>query len=188
MRRGTNSRHCFCSSPLRGHGSAADWHERCTGARLSVQTAVIPSWWSKQVVVKDKKGDFIGGLTARNFTVAEDGAPQTIKFFEQQNFEGCRAVTPKPRIDEDITIYKKLSRTQFAPESSGRKKYNDRRLLALYFDMTAMQPADQMRALDRSGAFCAHTDDASGPGFDFAVSPADLLTCCRTSRPTATAC
>ena len=40
------------------------------------------------VVVKDKKEDFISGLTAKNFTVTEDGVPQTIKFCEHQNFRG----------------------------------------------------------------------------------------------------
>src|SRR6185312_9470151 len=36
----------------------------------------------ENVVVKDKNGNFIDGLTARDFTVSEDGAPQTIRFCE----------------------------------------------------------------------------------------------------------
>lgn len=32
------------------------------------------------VVVKDKKGNFIPGLTAKDFTVTEDGVAQTVKF------------------------------------------------------------------------------------------------------------
>ncbi len=36
------------------------------------------------VVVKDKKGNFIPGLTAKDFTVTEDGEPQTIRIFEHQ--------------------------------------------------------------------------------------------------------
>ena len=54
---------------------------------------------------------------------------------------------PTPRDDENITIYKKLTRTQFAPETPDSNKYKDHRLLALYFDMSAMPPQDQMRAL-----------------------------------------
>lgn len=108
----------------------------------------------EQVVVKDKKGEFVNGLTAKDFTVTEDGVPQTIKFCEHQQFsEAVEPLTPQPVDDDNITIYKKLTRTQFAPEAPEGKKYNDRRLLALYFDMTAMQPQDQMRALTAAEHF-----------------------------------
>jgi VWFA-related protein len=106
------------------------------------------------VVVKDKQGKFISGLTARNFTVTEDGAPQTIKFCEHQQFsEAVDPLPPAPGDDENITIYKKLTRTQFAPETPESNKYKDRRLLALYFDMTAMPPQDQERALTAAEHF-----------------------------------
>ena len=106
------------------------------------------------VVVKDKKGGFVSGLTAKNFTVTEDGVAQTIKFCEHQTFS--EAVTPLPpmaRGDENITVYNKLTRTQIAPEPAESTKYKDRRLLALYFDMSAMGPQDQMRALSAAERF-----------------------------------
>jgi len=106
------------------------------------------------VVVKDKQGKFIGGLSAKNFTVTEDGVPQTIKFCEHQRFsETVDPLPPAPADDENITIYKKLTRTQFAPEAPESNKYKDRRLLALYFDMTAMPPQDQERALTAAETF-----------------------------------
>ena len=106
------------------------------------------------VVVKDKQGKFIGGLSAKNFTVTEDGVPQTIKFCEHQQFsETVDPLPPAPADDENITIYKKLTRTQFAPEAPESNKYKDRRLLALYFDMTAMPPQDQERALIAAETF-----------------------------------
>jgi VWFA-related protein len=108
----------------------------------------------EQVVVKDKKGDFIGGLTAKDFNVTEDGVPQTIKFCEHQQFsEAVDPLPPAPLDDENITIYRRLTRTQIAPEPPESNKYKDRRLLALYFDMTAMQPQDQMRALSAAETF-----------------------------------
>ncbi len=106
------------------------------------------------VVVKDKKGDFVSGLTAKNFTVTEDGVPQTIKFCEHQTFsEAVTPLAPTPKDDENITIYNKLTRTQIAPEPAESTKYKDRRLLALYFDMSAMAPQDQMRALSAAERF-----------------------------------
>ena len=106
------------------------------------------------VVAKDKQGKFISGLTAKNFSVTEDGTQQTIKFCEHQQFsEAVDPLPPAPIDDENITIYKKLTRTQFAPEVPESNKYKDRRLLALYFDMTAMPPQDQMRALTAAEHF-----------------------------------
>ena len=106
------------------------------------------------VVVKDKKGNFVPGLTAKDFTVTEGGVPQTIKIFEHEQLN--TTATPLPRskpADEDITIYKTLTRTKLAPEAPDSNKYKDKRLLALYFDMTAMPPADQMRALAAAEKF-----------------------------------
>ena len=44
------------------------------------------------VVVKDKQGNPIHGLTAKDFAVTEDDVPQTIKFCEHQDL----AETAKP--------------------------------------------------------------------------------------------
>jgi VWFA-related protein len=106
------------------------------------------------VEVKDKKGNFIDGLTAKDFIVTEDGAPQTVKICEHQQL--TPASTPLPPAasdDENITIYRTLTRTQIAPEAPESDKYKDRRLLALYFDMSAMPPEDQMRALAAAEKF-----------------------------------
>jgi hypothetical protein len=54
---------------------------------------------------------------------------------------------------EDIKLYKKLAHTQIAPESVDNERYKNRRLLALYFDMSAMNPPDQLRALSAAEKF-----------------------------------
>jgi VWFA-related protein len=119
---------------------------------LSVKSQLVV----ETVVVKDKKGNFIPGLTAKDFTITEDGTPQTIRFCEQQSLPTTAAPLPASRPeDEQITIYKRLTHTSIAPESAGpgetgaggSSRYKDRRLIALYFDMTAMPPVDQQRAL-----------------------------------------
>jgi VWFA-related protein len=105
------------------------------------------------VVVKDKKGNPIDGLKASDFTVTEDGVPQKIAFCEQQSLPENPTVLVTQPGDEDIKIYNRLGRTQISSESPGTLKYRDRRLMAIYFDMTAMPPADQMRAFDAAQKF-----------------------------------
>jgi VWFA-related protein len=106
------------------------------------------------VVVKDKSGKPIDGLSAKDFTITEDGAAQTIQIFEHQTLPETPISLPvTPSSQEDIKIYKQLARSQIVPEKQSNGKYKDRRLLALYFDMSAMPPADQMRSLAAAQKF-----------------------------------
>lgn len=108
----------------------------------------------EQVVIKDKSGKFVSGLTAKNFTVTEDGNAQTVKICEQQHFsDDVTPLPPQKPGEENITVYKKLTHTQFSSEPADGLKYKDRRLIALYFDMTAMPPQDQIRALNAGMTF-----------------------------------
>lgn len=106
------------------------------------------------VVVTDKKGSPVEGLTAKDFTVTENGVPQEIRFFEHQKLPGTPGAAPAPRSGPGhIHIYDKLGRTHIAAETPGNTRYKDRRLLALYFDMSAMPPSDQLRALAAAQKF-----------------------------------
>src|ERR1700723_2576378 len=117
---------------------------------LSVRSQIV----IETVVVRDKKGNTIDGLTAKDFTVTEDGVPQTIRFCEPQSMPSALSDVPlTPSGPEDIKIYNRLARTQITPETPGDVRYKDHRLLALYFDMTAMRPADQLRALAAAEKF-----------------------------------
>jgi VWFA-related protein len=106
------------------------------------------------VTVKDKNGNPVEGLAANDFTVTEDGAAQTIKFFEFQKLpaasDPARTLEPRPA---DVTPLPKLPRTQIEPERPGDVRYRDRRLLAIYFDLSAMPIGDQLRAFDAARKF-----------------------------------
>jgi VWFA-related protein len=55
--------------------------------------------------------------------------------------------------DENVQVFKKLNRTAVSGETSDALRYKNRRLLAFYFDMSAMAPADQFRALAAAEKF-----------------------------------
>lgn len=107
------------------------------------------------VTVKDKSGKPVAGLKASDFTVTEDGAPQQIRFFEYQKLdEGPNAAVAVPMPESQrVPPFARLTRSQISPETPGDVRYRDRRLLALYFDLTAMPPPDQIRAFNAAKKF-----------------------------------
>jgi len=114
-----------------------------TGTQLVIET----------VVVKDKSGKPVEGLSTKDFTVTEDGVPQVIKVFDFQRFEDAPAQPVTAPLPARAEPFAKLSRTQIAPEPTGEFRYRDHRLLALYFDMTTMPVPDQIRALNAAQKF-----------------------------------
>ena len=117
---------------------------------LKVQSNLVV----EAVEVKDKQGHFIHGLSAKDFVLTEDGTPQTIRYCEHQDLsETAKLLPPTTSATEDVTVYDRLARGQIAPETLDNERYKNRRLMALYFDMTALPPADEMRALDAAQKF-----------------------------------
>jgi VWFA-related protein len=98
------------------------------------------------VTVKDKNGNPILELTAKDFTITEDGKPQTVAFADYQELTEPSSVPSQPFTSPAVAV-PRLTRTQISPGRPGDTRYKDRRLIALYFDMTAMQPSDQLRSL-----------------------------------------
>ena len=120
------------------------------GFTIKVQSNLVV----EAVEVKDKQGHFVQGLTAKDFVLTEDGVPQTIKYCEHQDLsETAKPLPAMTSATEDVTIYNRLAREAIAPETMDNQRYKDKRLLALYFDMTALPPADQMRALEAAEKF-----------------------------------
>ena len=117
---------------------------------LSVKSQLVV----ETVVAKDKQGKPIAGLTAKDFTITEDGVPQTLRYVEYETLPSTPTVVPPMAAkDEDVKIYNRLAHEQISTEREGESKYKDRRLIALYFDMSAMPPGDQLRALDAAKKF-----------------------------------
>ena len=108
------------------------------------------------VTVHDKSGKTIESLTERDFVVTENGLPQTITVCEFQRLSEAADATPMPSARPVPAVEPKaepVTRAQITPETPGDTRYRDRRLLALYFDMTAMPVPDQLRALGAAEKF-----------------------------------
>lgn len=123
-------------------------YQQSQGAALKVSTNLVV----ETVTVKDKEGNPVQGLTAKDFNVTEGGVPQTIRFLKYQKLpEAVPSV--QQAAPANAQVYYQLNQTRISPEKPGSTKYKDRRLLALYFDMTAMRPEDQIRALEAAQRF-----------------------------------
>ncbi|MGA3241576.1 MAG: VWA domain-containing protein [Bryobacteraceae bacterium] len=128
------------------------------------------------VNVTDKSGKPIEGLTAKDFTVAEDGVPQTIKFCEPQKMLDTAtpppvAAAPAKSLDSGRAKVDPVTAVQIATEPAGDIRYRDRRLLVLYFDMGAMPPPDQLRA--ESAAITFVSKNMQGPDLMAVMSFSD---------------
>ena len=112
-----------------------------TAAQLVVQT----------VTVKDRDGNPIEGLKPEDFTITENNVPQSIAFLEYQ--ELADTTFDAPYTERAIPI-PRLAHTQISAEPQGGElRYDNRRLLALYFDMTSLPFADRFRALEAAQTF-----------------------------------
>ncbi len=91
--------------------------------------------------------------------------PQTIKFCEHQELPMTAGpAPPTPATTNNITIYKKLDATPRLRQRIQRAtQYKDHRLIALYFDMTAMPPEDQHARAGCRRNICPHPDDLRRP-------------------------
>ncbi len=116
-----------------------------TSTRLIVQT----------VTVKDKDGKPVEGLTAKDFLITEDGQPQEISFVEFQKIESAPAdVRPESAVAQPTPIApppaaaaaSSTTPNQIATSQPGDIRYRNRRLVVLYFDLSAMPPPDLIRA------------------------------------------
>ena len=140
---------CICIHPLLINAQQIGQNAETQGpATFQTTTQLV----IETVTVKDKSGSPVEGLTAKDFTVTEDGAPQAIRFFEFQKFEeaGRTPIAPDERQVQPLTKY---PHAQIAPETPGDIRYRNRRLMALYFDMNAMPVPDQLRAFDAAQKF-----------------------------------
>jgi VWFA-related protein len=104
----------------------------------------------RNVTVKDNDGRVIEGLTARDFVITEDNEPQDIAFveFQQLRKSADTAVAidaaPPPTVQPPVPLEGQPAIISSPP--GGGIRYQDRKLLVLYFDTSSMFGGDLIRA------------------------------------------
>lgn len=98
------------------------------------------------VTVRDKSGKPIDTLKKEDFQLIEDGKPQAISVFELQKLDSD--VLPPVATPEKALLRRDVAVTApVAPVTPPTpERLRDRRLIAMLFDMSSMQPDEQIRA------------------------------------------
>ncbi len=117
------------------------------------------------VTVRDKSGNLIRGLKPEDFTILEDNKPQKVVSFDVENIDAVA--------NQDVAQTKLLpgpptaegSAASAATSASGSaNEFKDRRLIVLFFDLSAMEPDE----IDRAITSAEHYVDTQ-------MAPADLV-------------
>ncbi|MBI3693378.1 MAG: VWA domain-containing protein, partial [Acidobacteria bacterium] len=107
------------------------------------------------VQVRDRDGKPIEGLKKEDFTILEDGKPQTISIFEFQRLTlAPLPASPSVSVPASPVRLPASPPVRREPAAPARViRYQDRRLLVLFFDFSAMPPTDQIRAQEAALKF-----------------------------------
>src|ERR1700678_3703938 len=102
------------------------------------------------VAIKDKSGKAIEDLTKDQFTLLEDGKPQQISVFELEHLNGetlpaleapAPALKTRGPAGTQTTVSPAKAPAE-PPPALKPEQLKDRRLIAMFFDLSSMQPAE----------------------------------------------
>jgi VWFA-related protein len=124
------------------------------GSALMAQQPGVPTFQTTtnlvvvNVTVRDKSGKLIDNLKREDFVVFEDDKPQQIAVFELEHLK-ADALPPLAPVANQASPAQ-LSRPPATPTPPSNSEQpaprKDRRLLAMFFDFSSMQPPEQIRA------------------------------------------
>jgi VWFA-related protein len=102
--------------------------------------------------VRDKAGKVMPDLKASDFTLLEDGKPQTISVFEFQKLEGDTLLPAVPAAKPVVDTPATPAERKAAPPAPVIR-YQNRRLVAILFDYSTMGIPEQSRAQEAAIKF-----------------------------------
>ena len=117
---------------------------------------------SVDLVVRDRSGNIVKGLTAADFEVREDGKPQNISGFSFQEISDA-AAAPAGATDLLAGVEERMAESAAAvsPKPMTSQDVAGRRLMVLLFDTSSMQPEDVQRAVDSASKYVAEQMSAA---------------------------
>ncbi len=118
------------------------------------------------VSVRDRDGNLVRDLKPEDFTILEDGKPQKVSSFDIENMANVPAVeTAAKQVNLLSTPAKKATAVPANPTLSAQAQaIKDRRLIILFFDLSAMEPDE----IERSAIAAQNYVDKQ-------MQPADLV-------------
>jgi VWFA-related protein len=117
------------------------------------------------VVVRDKSGAVVRGLTRNDFSIVEDDKPQAITSFDFEELDKVDVAPEAP--SEPVIALPEKSTVRAADAAAPALPAVDmrgRRLIVLFFDLSSMQPEELGRAVKTAHDYVASK-----------LSPADLI-------------
>jgi VWFA-related protein len=111
------------------------------------------------VTVRDKNGNFVPGLKPEDFTILEDNKPQKVISFDVENVD---AVPPPLDVTQTKPLPEAAPKTPAPAQTADQ--FKDRRLIVLFFDLSAMEPDE----IDHAVTSAQHYVDTQ-------MAPADLV-------------
>lgn len=107
------------------------------------------------VRVTDHSGKPVKGLTPEQFTLLEDGSPQKISSLDYHDVDAMETTS----LTNQPTLVVPLGVVQPPPEMV--RKIRDRRLIVLFFDLTALQPDELLRSKEGAERFLSEQMSAA---------------------------
>lgn len=115
------------------------------------------------VTVRDKSGNFVRGLKSSDFTILEDNKPQSVSSFDIEDIDAIanqNVAQARPLSG----LAQPVSATGAQPLLPSTGEFKDRRLIVLFFDVSAMEPDEIGRAITSAENY-----------IDKQMAPADLV-------------
>jgi len=120
------------------------------------------------VVVRDRSGAVVRGLTRDDFVVTEDDKPQQITSFDFEDLDredAAPAVEPaQPVLEKGTGLGQRTNRDLSPTTATPKVDMHGRRLIVMFFDLSSMQPEELDRAVRAAHDYV-----------DKKLSPADLI-------------
>ncbi|HLM83230.1 MAG TPA: VWA domain-containing protein [Terriglobales bacterium] len=118
------------------------------------------------VTVRDKSGKFVPGLKSEDFAIFEDNKSQKIVSFDVENVDAVPAldVAQAKPLPESASGESSLAASKADAAAQYASQFKDRRLIVLFFDLSAMEPDE----IDRAVTSAEHYVDTQ-------MAPADLV-------------